>query len=320
MISGNSGYCRIELRQFSQALSDYEKATELNSAFAEGWEGVGRCLYELGRIDEAVNAWRQALKINPDLMWSNNNIGWVLLDRGKKYEESLKWFDRAIKIEPNQSVPIVNKAKALVALNRVSEAQALLEGALKEACAGDKRDNLVRLAGAFSELFNDAQKALELCEQAVKLGAAGPDLELNIAEMLIRLDRREEGRGRASGVLEGDSEPRLKTVAAFLLYASHALEGDLAAADHCFADFAERIAELARAGGPGQAGVGWTYDGFLDMVVKCQASLATKFTLAAAIDLQNGQLGALGLSRLHQFLPLIQRPASGPAVVASAAA
>jgi tetratricopeptide (TPR) repeat protein len=310
----NSGYCRLELKQYSEALSDYERAVDLNPGLAYAWEGKGRCFYELGRLDEAVSAWRQALKLVPDLMWSNNNIGLVLTVR-EKYEEALEWFDRAIKLGPDETVPVVNKARTLIAMKRMSEAHALLEGVLEKARDDSKSEILELLANLFSEHFKDARKALELFEQAAAMGATRPEMALNIAEMLIRLDRQEEGRGRASSVLLGDAGPELRTVAAFLVYASHALEGDLGTADRCFANFADRMGELARGSDRGQAAVKWTYDGLLDTVVKSQVSLATKFALVAAIDLQTGQLGAPGLSNLRQFLPLIQQPAPRPPVV-----
>jgi tetratricopeptide (TPR) repeat protein len=312
----NRGNCRSDLEQYSQAMSDYDKAIELDADFAYAWEGKGVCLFYLERHREALSAWRRALELAPDLMWSNNNIGWVLAGTFGKYEEALQWYDRAIKLGPNESRPVVNKAKALIALKRVPEANTLIEGVLQNTQGEERSSVLTTLADVYSEQFKDARKALELLEQAASLGATGLSLTCNIAEMLIRLDRHAEGRARASSVLNGDASPRHRTVAAFLVYASHALEGDLTEADRGFTDFAARMVELASASDPKEAGVKWGYDGFLDKVVKSSASLATKFALVAAVDLQSGQLGAPGLSNLRQSLPLIHAPAPPPPVEA----
>jgi tetratricopeptide (TPR) repeat protein len=303
----NLAYCRIETEQYSQALADYERATTLDPKSASAWEGRGHCLYVLGRFDEAVQSWQEALKFDSGLMWPNNNIGWVLADVHHKYEEALEWYDRAILLlGPTEVQPVINKARALFALKRVSEAHALLEGVL--ARGSENPGAALALAVVYSETFNDASKALELCQKAEVRGESTPILQLSIAEMLIRLGRREEGRNRASAILHNEGRPQLQAVAAFLVYASHALDGHFEAADRCFNDFAERVAAQARTSQSARLEVNWTYDGFADMLLNSSVSIATKFALLAAIDLQGGRLNSPALAKLQPSLPLIRVP------------
>jgi hypothetical protein len=103
-------------------------------------------------------------------------------------------------------------------------------------------------------------------------------------------------------------------VAAFLLYASHALEGDIEKANSCLSDFVERVIELASASDPGGPLLDYRFDGFVDSVVNSSASQATKLVLLVVIDLQKGQLVTPSSAKVPEFAPLIQRLASPPQV------
>jgi tetratricopeptide (TPR) repeat protein len=312
----DSAYCRQKLGEPGEALQDYERAIDLDPREPLYWEGKGVCLYELGRHGEAVNAWHQALKLDPNLLWSNANIGFVLADIFKKTEEALQWYDRAIKLGPDEATPTINKAKALAELKRVSEAESLLKEMLERVRAEEKGWVLRSLGVIFSEYAKDAQKALVVYEQVLALGVTDQSCVLEVAEQLVRLGRYEEGRARVLGTLQkGDLPPQFRPVATFLLYVSHALEGDLEKASSCFSEFLDRLIEVANSSDFKPPVVGYRYDGLADTIVNSSADLATKFKLLVAIDLQTGQLVAPSPRELREFAHLIQLPAAPPAVV-----
>ena len=61
---------------------------------------MGVALEDLGRIDDAVQAYRQALQIKPDYAEVYYNLGTALAKAGKP-EESLRNLDRAIELKPD---------------------------------------------------------------------------------------------------------------------------------------------------------------------------------------------------------------------------
>ena len=85
-----------------------------------------------------------------------------------------------------------------MALKRVAEAEALLRDALASVKATERGDVLSQLGLLLSDEHKDAAKALEVFEEAAAIGAVDDALSLNIAEMLIRLNRLDEGRARAT--------------------------------------------------------------------------------------------------------------------------
>ena len=54
----------------------------------------------LGKYQEAIEWYDKALKIDPNNVFALNNKGLALSNLGK-YEEAIEWFDKALKIDPN---------------------------------------------------------------------------------------------------------------------------------------------------------------------------------------------------------------------------
>ena len=172
----------------------------------------------------------------------------------------------------------------------------------------EKGPILFSLGALFADELNDNQKALELFEQAEELGPFDESGVLSIAELLIRLDRHEEARERTFRVLENLSDSELRCVASFLLFASHALEGDLDETRKHFEDFIDRVCDPADPTGDKPAVEFWGYNGFARAIAQSTADLGTKFVLLAAIDLQLGRLAAPSLAELPMSLPLATPP------------
>ena len=59
---------------------------------------------DLGKLDEAIDAYNKALSIKPDYAEAHNNMGNVLRDLGK-LNEAIDAYNRALSIKPNQRMP-----------------------------------------------------------------------------------------------------------------------------------------------------------------------------------------------------------------------
>ncbi|PWB51934.1 MAG: hypothetical protein C3F06_09750, partial [Candidatus Methanoperedenaceae archaeon] len=88
---------------------------------ADEWYNEGVYLGQSGKFNEAIIAYDEALKINPQYAdaWYNKGIALCKL---KKYEEAIKAYDEALKINPQYADPWNNKGIALTKLKRYEEA------------------------------------------------------------------------------------------------------------------------------------------------------------------------------------------------------
>ena len=86
------------------------------------WYSKGCTLAELGKDEEALQAYNRAIDIKPDYSeaWNNKGITLVKLD---KVEEALQAFDKAIAIKPDFYDAWYNKGIVLRPLGKAAEAQ-----------------------------------------------------------------------------------------------------------------------------------------------------------------------------------------------------
>lgn len=81
----------------------------------------GNALEKVGRSDEAIDHYKEALRINPNDADVHNNFGNILLREGK-FDEAITHFQKALEARPNYAEAYSNLGMALGRLGRVSEA------------------------------------------------------------------------------------------------------------------------------------------------------------------------------------------------------
>ena len=96
----------------------------------ETWNNLGNALQELGRYDEALEAYGKALELNRGYYLVHNNIGNLLRRRGRP-AEALPAFERALDYNPRFAEALNNRGVALAEIGRVAEAQASYEKAIE---------------------------------------------------------------------------------------------------------------------------------------------------------------------------------------------
>ena len=57
-------------------------------------------MQELGKLDEAIISYKKAIEINPHSCWLNSLLGKVYLQQ-KKWSDALECFRQAVKIKPD---------------------------------------------------------------------------------------------------------------------------------------------------------------------------------------------------------------------------
>ncbi|MBE9215867.1 tetratricopeptide repeat protein [Plectonema cf. radiosum LEGE 06105] len=153
-----------ELQRYQDALSNYQKAIEIQPEYAQAWNGKGKVLYELNSYQEALLAYDKAIQIVPDYQESWSGRGFVLnklqrfqeaissfdkaltleseapevwngkgeaLSNLKRYEEAIKSYDKAVELQPEYEQAWYNKAWALYSLRRYEDALSTYEKVLQ---------------------------------------------------------------------------------------------------------------------------------------------------------------------------------------------
>jgi len=81
---------------------------------AEDWFDKGFALQNQSKLDEAIKAYDEAIRLDPNLAEAWCNKGLALFSQDK-YDEAIKSCDEAIRLDPNLAMAWNNKGFVLIA-------------------------------------------------------------------------------------------------------------------------------------------------------------------------------------------------------------
>jgi predicted O-linked N-acetylglucosamine transferase (SPINDLY family) len=233
------------------------QAAALRPDFAAAHNNHGIALKNLGRVDDALRAYRRALSIEPGFLEAHYNRGNALKDAGR-YEQSIASYDAALALDSRYLGAHIGRGMALQGLGRSADALECFERALtiapRSAEAHNNRGAALEGLGRTGEALDSYDRALAInadfvealdsrgvllrklgrCGQALgshsRVAALRPDYaggHLNLAAALAGLGRHREALAsceRAIALAPGDAGAHLNR--------GHALRalGDLDAA------------------------------------------------------------------------------------------
>ena len=79
--------------QWSAALAYFQKATVENPDDADAWLAVGHCYDKLGRHQEAIESYKQAIRINPGKAYT----------RLERWQDAIEAYKQAIRLKPDDA-------------------------------------------------------------------------------------------------------------------------------------------------------------------------------------------------------------------------
>jgi tetratricopeptide (TPR) repeat protein len=103
----NLGAAAREAGRLEQAIDHYRSALRLNPIDAPAHYDLGNALLQRGDLDDAIDRYRRALEIAPDYAEAHGNLGLALKRRGEM-KEAIRHFRRALEIDPGYGPARVN--------------------------------------------------------------------------------------------------------------------------------------------------------------------------------------------------------------------
>ena len=117
------------LGRHEEAISCFDQALALDPREAAAWNNKGMALAGLGRHEMAIACYDQALAIDPQDVPAWLNKGSALDDLGRR-EEAISCYDQALAVDPQYAFAWRNKGSALADLGRHEKAIACFDQAL----------------------------------------------------------------------------------------------------------------------------------------------------------------------------------------------
>ena len=129
-----AGASNAGLMQFDDAIDSYKQALKIKPDYAEAYYNMGIALKDKGDPEAAIDSYKQALKIKPDYAEAYYNMGNALTDKGDP-EAAIDSYKQALKIKPDYANVYINTCEAYEKSNKLAELSEVIsraKTALKE--------------------------------------------------------------------------------------------------------------------------------------------------------------------------------------------
>jgi tetratricopeptide (TPR) repeat protein len=129
------------------------------------WNNKGLELFHLGKYKEAIEALDKAISINPNntVVWNNKGLA---LDNLFKYKEAIEALDKAISINPNNVDAWYNKGLTLIHLGKYKEA---IKACDKAISINPNNSNAWNNKGSALIHLGKYKEAIKACDKAISI-------------------------------------------------------------------------------------------------------------------------------------------------------
>ncbi len=121
----------LRQKNFPEARQCFQRVTELQPSYAEGFFYLAISALHTGDRPAAETAFREAVKLNPAAVSALYNLGVLLLDE-RKPAEAADYLERARQVDPNNQELTVNLIRAELESREEKRALSLVDSASRQ--------------------------------------------------------------------------------------------------------------------------------------------------------------------------------------------
>ena len=169
------------LGRTEDAIEHFDEALRLEPDFVVAHYNYGTVLAANGRLEDAVGHLRRVVAIEPDHAAASNNLGGVLQSLGR-VEEALGHYRRAAELAPDDAGARHNVGIALEAMGRRDEAITAYRHALR--LGPDDPETLTSLGGALSAR-GELDEAIGHFSRVLEVEPDSPEAHYNLAGVFV---------------------------------------------------------------------------------------------------------------------------------------
>jgi tetratricopeptide (TPR) repeat protein len=163
----------------------HAQVQDRSSLTAEQYRQQGDQFARQREYDKAIDAYRRAIELNPDLAAAYHGLGTTYFNMGRVVD-SLEPLKTTVKLEPNNAIAHLNLGTTLAALRRPDEALAEMNEAKR---INPKSGRIQNDVGNFLANIGRLDDALNAYTEARKLSPDVPAVHHNIGLVFMRMGK-----------------------------------------------------------------------------------------------------------------------------------
>jgi protein O-mannosyl-transferase len=174
--------------RYEEAMDSYKQALRIKPDWAEAHNNLGLVLNELGQKEEALSHFREALRFDPSLAEAHNGLGQVFSQQGK-FDLAVEHYSRALEANPEYAEAHNNLGNVLSQQGKIDLALEHYNRAIQlKPEYAEAYNNL----GGFYLLQGQVEMALRELSEAVRLKPDYRDAQNNLGLVLLSQGKYEE--------------------------------------------------------------------------------------------------------------------------------
>ncbi len=177
MAQVNLGNFLYQANRIPEAMDLFKQALRIKPAV--GYFSIGNALVLKGRTSEAIDQYKQALQIDPDYAEAHHNLGSAFLLTGRT-PEAIEHYEQALRIDPAFAEAHNNLGHALVQTGRAPEAIDHYKEALR--ITPNSADAHNNLAAALAQMGRTSE-AIEQLKAALRIKPYDTDTRNNLTKL-----------------------------------------------------------------------------------------------------------------------------------------
>jgi len=201
LMHNNLGAMLVGEGRLEEAIDQFRQAARLNPDSARVQDNLGAALAKQGKLDDAIQHLREAIRLDPNWADAHNNLG-AALGRQGRLDEAVSHLQTAVRLTPRDAGAHCNLGDALASTGRRDEAIGQYQAALK--LRPDDAETHYNL-GATLEKQGRLDEAAAQFQAALQANPRLPNVRNALAGVLLRQGRVAEAIGYYQAAI--DAQP-----------------------------------------------------------------------------------------------------------------
>jgi protein O-mannosyl-transferase len=188
MAHTNLGKALMDAGRLQDAMDHFRQALLIKSDHIVAYNDLGTVLVQMGRVQEAMECYRKALSFKPDYTSALSNLGNALNEAGRP-EEAIEYCEKALRLEPRYQKAWFNLGNSFLYTDRPWQAIVYYRQALE--LNPDYPEAHNNLGNALNKVGRPTE-AIEHFQMALRFMPGYAEAHFNLGNAFLRLNRLPE--------------------------------------------------------------------------------------------------------------------------------